>query len=337
MTLADPTEIVRSVDWHAHRYDPGGDQYHFIPADRAARARAVFLTGDYLQANETRAISRGVAFGAARGLERRNCLILHSAFCCSTLVANILEIPGVAMSLKEPVILNDLSGWRRRGASPRDIAERLDQSMAIMAASVPEDEALVIKPSNVVNALAPAMLGLRPRARALLLYTPIDTYLASIASKGMWGRLWVRDLWVKLAADGLCELGFEPSDHMKQTDLQIAALGWLAQHRLFGQIARRFPGQVRTCDSARLLGSPHAALSCLAEHFDLPLDADAIAGGPAFTTHAKSGAQFGKADRSALHDGARNAHRDEIAKVGAWAAAVAEANDIAMELPRPLI
>lgn len=336
--MTNSTAMVRDPAWHAHRFDPTGDAFHYIPADRAARTRATFLTDAELgeAAKHVTPIAREAAVVAADRPVAPLRYVFHSAFCCSTLVARALDLPGVATALKEPVILNDLIGWRRRGGAPRDVAERLDHALAVLAAPVASGEALLIKPSNVVNALAPAMLALRPDSRALLLHAPLPTFLASVASKGLEGRLWVRELWIKLAADGLCGMDLSPADPLRHTDLQIAGLGWLAQHRLFSQVAQRFAGRVRTLDSAALLADPEASMSALADLFGLAIDAAMIASGPAFTRHSKTGEGFGNRARAAVHDSARAAHGEEIAMVEQWIVKVAEANDIALTLPCPL-
>lgn len=337
--MSSRPDPVCDPDWLLHRYDPAADAFHYIPAPRHLRSRAVFLTDAELgtAAQAPVAVWRPRALAAAGEARAPVRLILHSAFCCSTLLARALDLPGTAHALKEPLVLNDLAGWRRRGGAPRDVAARLDDTLRLLAASIPAGEALVIKPSNAVNAFAKAMLALRPGARTLLLHAPLPTFLASVASKGLEGRLWVRELWTRLSADGLCDFAVEPADPLRHTDLQIAALGWLAQHRLFTQIAARFPGQVRTLDSAALLAAPEAAVAALGALFDLPLDAAAIAAGPAFARHSKTGGSFGSTERGAVHDAARVAHGEEIALVGRWAVAVAEANGIAMTLPQPLI
>ncbi|WP_121115958.1 hypothetical protein [Croceibacterium ferulae] len=331
---------VRDPDWLVHRYDAVGDAFHYIPAPRDLRSRAVFLTdaelGAPAQAPVPVARMRAMAGMAAKEADAPLRLIVHSAFCCSTLLARAFDLPGIAHALKEPVVLNDLAGWRRRGGAPREVAARLDDTLRLLAAPVPAGEALVVKPSNAVNALTMAMLALRPDACAILLHAPLPTFLASVASKGLEGRLWVRELWTKLAADGLTELAVEPADPLRHSDLQIAALGWLAQHRLFGQIAARFGGRVRTLDSATLLAQPERALAAAAELFRLRVDAAAIAAGPAFARHSKTGEGFGAGERTAVHDAARAAHGPEIALVTQWAHAVAAANGIAMDLLQPL-
>ncbi|WP_347302770.1 hypothetical protein V5740_12310 [Croceibacterium sp. TMG7-5b_MA50] len=334
-----PAERVRDPEWLLHRYDAVGDAFHYVPANRALRESAVFLTDAQL-AGAVRApapVRRQAALAAAGGQPAPLKLILHSAFCCSTLLARAFEVPGIAHALKEPVVLNDIAGWRRRGGAPRDVAARLGDALHLLGAALPAGEALVVKPSNAVNALAPAMLALRADARAVLLHAPLPTFLASVASKGLEGRLWVRELYTKLAADGLCDLAVEPTDPLRHSDLQIAALGWLAQHRLFAGLVDRFGSRVRTLDSATLLARPADAVGATAGLFDLAIDAPAIAAGPAFTRHSKTGTSFGSGERGAVHDNARATHGEEIALVERWAMAVAEANGIPLGLPGALL
>lgn len=332
---------LRDPAWLAHRYDPASDRIEFVAVPRPIRAQIPFFTDEYLPAGlERRVADRRVAVSAA-GAGGPMMFIFHSAFCCSTLLANALEQPGIAGALKEPVILNDLSGWRRRGAGGRDIAERLDHALRLLARPWAEGEAVIVKPSNVVNALAPAMMGLRSEARAVLLHAPLRTYLESIASKGLWGRLWVRELLWKLMRDGVADFGLGDEELFRLSDLQVAAIGWLAQHRLFAGMIERFgTARVRVLDSETLLDRTVDALETLGRLFglaDLTARAAEIAGGPVFSRNAKTGAEFGRAERRAVHEGPAAANADEIGKVEAWARVVAESAGVPVQLPARLI
>ena len=88
--------------------------------------------------------------------------------------------------LKEPLILNDMVGWRaRRRPAPSD---RGPGRRAVAARPALEPgETIVVKPSNILNGLAPAMLGLRPQSNALLLYAPLPDFFGRWRGRGCGG------------------------------------------------------------------------------------------------------------------------------------------------------
>ncbi|PZU07513.1 hypothetical protein [Sphingomonas sp.] len=334
-------EAARDPEWIAHRYDPEHDAVHLLPVPRAAQRKATFLTDEYLPAGPAPLVVRRRDAIAALPSSAPVHFVFHSAFCCSTLVANAFDLPGRSMGLKEPVVLNDMIGWRRRGGQGPDMAEVLDDMLRLLARPFSANESVVVKPSNAINALIAPILTLRPQSHALLLHAPLRTYLGSIARKGLDGRLWVRTLLLGLLDDRLVDLGFSPRDHLGQTDLQVAAIGWLAQHALFARTVQTFgPGRVRTLDSARLMADPAIAMGALGRHFGLPLsdrELAEIVSGPAFTSHSKLGTAFGAAERASEGEAGVALHADEIDKVIAWTQAVADTAGISMAAPAPLI
>ncbi len=333
-------DLMADARWLAHRYDPGHDAFQFQYVDRARHAAIPFLTDEYLGDNPPLILRRTEAVAAAP-LPAPIHFLFHSAYCCSTLLAAAFDIPGVAMGLKEPVLLNDLIGWRHRGAKGPDVARVLDEGLRLLARPHAPGEALVIKPSNIVNPLIPAIMGLRPQARALLLHAPLDAYLASIARKGMLGRLWVRDLFGKLMREGmLAPLGIAPDQYLGLTDIQVAAVGWLAQQHQFHMLTAQLGARVATLDSEMLVARPHESLAALARLFGLALDDAAIAAivhGPVFARDAKNGADFGKGQRAEAAQRGLALHGEEVEKVAHWARIVADNARIELNLPRALL
>lgn len=331
-------DTLLDARWYPHRFDAAGNVIQFIPVDRSILSAATFLTDAYLPVP-----SRPRIIGCAEAAAVKSPaphFIFHSAYCCSTLVANALDLPGVSFGLKEPVMLNDISGWRRRGGQPAEIVTALQTAMKLLGRPQGPGENVIIKPSNVINALAPAMLAASPESQALLLYTPLQNYLASIAKKGMWGRLWVRDLFVKLSKDGLTDYGFTPEDVIQQTDLQIAAIGWLAQHRLFAAIEDRFgPQRIRSLQSENLLANPEAVMQQLCDHFNLRPSHEMLAETikKTFARNAKTGDSFNADMRRAEHDDSIKLHQEEISKVVIWAEAVAKSAGQNLTLNSPLL
>ena len=341
--MTSPTTLisktVRDPSWLAHRYEPDNDAIHFISAPREVRRSVPFLTDEYLKTSGTaRPIARADALAIAANANPVH-FIYHSAYCCSTLLARAFDLPGISSSLKEPQILNDVVGWRQRGGDPKRIGPVLDSSLQMLARPFEPGEASIVKPSNILNGLAEPMLTMRPEAGCVILYAPLRIFLASIARKGMFGRLWVRELLSRQLVDGLVNLGFEPRDYLLHTDLQAGAVGWLAQHQLFAHLARRWPDRVRTLDSEVLVARPAEALAASAGLFGLTLGDDAIASIVAddFARDAKTDTVFTQGQREAERLTGEALHADEINKVAIWAEAVARTAGVDLTLPAPLL
>ena len=328
--------IMRDAEWLAHRYDPGHDAFHFRRVARADRRLIPFLTDDHLGgAGQPVILARSDCAAAASDPAPLH-FVFHSAYCASTMLVQAFDQPGVATSLSEPVLLNDMVGWRRRGANPRTHGRVMHDALAMLGRPFAPGEAVVVKPSNIFNPLARGALMLRPEARAILLHAPLRAFLLSVARKGMWCRLWCRELLESYLADGYVALGFEPRDYFRQSDLQVAAVGWLAQQQAFAALTAWAPGRIATLDSETLTAAPTATLLAAGHHFGLATDRDRIAAHPALARNSKSGAAFSPGERQRDLAAAEAAYGEEIEQVVGWATAVAAQAHIPMILPQPL-
>lgn len=323
-------------NWLAHRYEAVRDQLLYRAVPRSVHRDGAFLTDELIGDGPEQVLDRASGVAAARGHAAPVHFVFHSAFCASTLLVRAFDLPGVSMGLSEPVLLNDVTGIHRRGERKgAELARLLDDSVALLARRWGPDESVVIKPSNILCGLQRPILALRPTACAVMLHAPLRTFLTSVARKGLWCRLWARELLEGLLRDGLVDLGFGPSDYFRMSDLQVAAVGWLAQHRQFALLAGHYPDRVRSLSSEQLLADPDHVLGAVAALFGLP--PARFAGHPAFARHSKSGEAFSPAERAAEQAAAQAAHGDEIDKVEAWARVLADRSGIAMTLPAPLI
>jgi hypothetical protein len=331
-------ELIGDGRWLAHRYDETSDsvQFRFVP--REAQREMTFLTdseiGDAPLAVYPRADCRGEA--RKRDLPTPR-MIFHSAYCCSTLLARAFDVPGVSFGLKEPQILNDVVGLQLRRADPRQVAAALDVALLLLARPLDAGEVNVIKPSNLLNPLIPLVTAMRPDIRGLFLHAPLDVFLASIARKEIEGRAWVRELmWDLIRLGQAARFGFTEEELYRQTDLQVAAVGWLAQQALFAEAAGRHKG-FRTLDSETLMARPVECLSALKDLFELDFDPEATASGPAFRTHSKDRSDYSAEQREQDRERGKSIHAREIEMVLEWARAVAEHGGVPMTLPAPLL
>ena len=333
--------IALEPDWLAHRYQPEGDKVHFLRAPRDVHQSATFISDEYLPQNLDRKIIDRTNIAVPAIGDKPVHFILHSGFCCSTLLARAFDLENVSMGLKEPVILQDATGYYFGARDKQKAREIVRNLLELLARPFHPSETTIIKPSCIVNGLADQFLELSPDSRALLIHAPLPVFLGSIARKQITGRLWAREQFAELRKMGLVNLGFDDDQYFRQTDLQIAAAGWLVQQGIFEKLVDRFGAErVKTIDSETLLAEPHKAMTNMSRLYQLDLDDRQlrdIVDGPAFNSHSKHGTDFDREGRNEERFSAEALHADEIEKVTFWAGKVAEAIGIDIDLKSPLI
>lgn len=338
--MVDAAALLAEPEWLAHRYDEANDSFRFVRVTREAHQAATFLTDEHLsKTDDFVAVPRSAIDRSAFSPAPLH-FVFHSAYCCSTLVARMFDLEGTAMGLKEPVLLNDMVGWRRRGADTQKLADVLDVSLALLSRPFGNDRHVVLKPSSIVSAIAPAMLGIRPNAKALLLYAPIEDFLSSIAVKGLWGRQWVRISLIGQAKDNALSHRFSTEQLLELTDLQAAGLGWLSHLAIFSRMQAKYGSdRVAICDSVSLLKDPLATTHAFYSHFDIAIDyeqAREVAQGEAFTRNSKDRSEYSASQRREQLDLTRQSNREEIEMVAEWVRRLATDSGIDSE-PRPTI
>jgi hypothetical protein len=313
----------------------------FVHVPRDIQRAITFLADEYLPADAARVDVAGsdLAPLMANGTPH---FLFHSAFCCSTVLARALDLPGRVFGLKEPVVLNDLASAQLVNTPAPRVRELLDRTLTLLARTVTPGEAVVIKPSNVANSLLEMCLELRPASRAVLMHSPLRSFLRSIARKGLWGRGWARQVYQTLQPLSPLDPGYSAGELFRQTDLQIAALCWLMHRAQFANVlARDRSRRVRTLESTVLLQRPAEALQAIAVLFGIemtPQEASAIAQGPAFSEHSKSfAAGFDRERRDQEHAITDAAHGAEIDMVVGWAEQVSRHCGVSMTLGAPLL
>lgn len=339
--MTSTIEMTRNAELLAHRYDETSNAFQLVELTREQHRRCTFLTDEYIPEESRRTMIRSEDINLDHGALAPIDFIFHSAFACSTMLARAFDIEGVSMGLKEPIVLNDLVGMKRRGTAPAKLGTALDQSIDLLARPFSNGEKIIVKPSNIVNCLAPLILDMRPRTKALLLHAPLKSFLRSLAAKNMWGRIWARENVIGIMEDQDLISGFASADLLRLTDIQIAAVSWLSEHARFAKIIQKYGSdRVKTLDSDAFLNNKQDTIASLATFFELDLAGDRLAevlAGPAFTQHSKDFSKFDTDARLDQHSGVDDAHGEEIDMVVQWSAAVAQSQNISLELQSPLL
>jgi hypothetical protein len=323
-------EIVADPEWVPHTYDLDGTSLTFVHVPAERREALMFLSDEHF-AGKFDKVALPVDAVAAEAAEAERGpvhFLFHTSFCCSTLLARALEVPGKSVALREPDVLINLANRVIRSDDPGN-RQRLELVLRLLERPLAPGAATVVKPTNFANRLLELVLASRPDSRAILLYSDVETFIRSLLKRGMFGRIFGRQLFTQLRAWSPVQFGYSPDELLQQTDAQVAALAWLMQIQHFDAVARAFgPGRVMVLDSASLLGDPAAALGKAQNLFGLGLTAEqvrAIASGPVFSRHSKfAGRDYDAAAREQEHRAAAEAHADELQMVVQWIQAVAQ-------------
>lgn len=217
--------------------------------------------------------------------------IFHTAFCCSTLFARSLDLPGRTLVLREPTSLLQLADLKRGlTSSPRTEATLLTLTLDLLARPFAPGEHVIIKPTNLASNLAEDILALHPGNRAVVLYDELEPFLLSVLKRPRESARGIEQFLSRLVADLPRGRPSTPATTPRSLPAR-AALAWALQieglrHLLAGSLAER----ARVLGAGQLLAAPAATLATAAGWLGVPLEAsetDAITRGPLWARHAK--------------------------------------------------
>jgi hypothetical protein len=329
--LLSPENVVLDPDWQPFAYDAKADGLVFAYLPRETQRRKVFLDRRYVHDApmagpvSVKALPRDAVRAQAGPIH----FVFHTAFCCSTLLARALDIPGASMGLKEPAILGAFADACAAKPHSLDLVRSLGTALDLLSRPLAPGEVQVVKASNLANTMVPQVLDLRPDAKAIIMHSTLENYLRSTAQKSILGRAFNREALALLHPVMPLSRDLTTDILLRLTDLEVAALVWLMQMRFLNDVALRYgPARVRTLHGKTLLQRPAETLTRVGAFFDIALPNgvtwDAVADGPVFREHAKAfGRPFSAEARMAELSAAGEQHAIEIDSVMQWAQGIA--------------
>lgn len=169
-----------------HTLDPAARMGTFVQTTAAALRATPFLDGrtpywEEAPAQAALPLRSPSPLAAAR-------MLFHVGFCGSTLLATLLDQPAKTLVLREPQALTDLAAYRsaldRDGYRDPGLADILTGLIAALYRPWAADEAIVVKPSNWVNALLPDLVAAPVRVRPLFLTMQRRAFVRAILRGG---------------------------------------------------------------------------------------------------------------------------------------------------------
>lgn len=285
LTLDD---LFTSPDHYLHSFD--GDDAVFVPMDRAAFHRSIFLDDRITVAAEGSMRMPLSALQTVCPKPRPLGWIFHLAHGGSTLLARALDVLDHNLILREPLALRQL------GLAPN--AAHLSIVRAMLGKRYRADAPTIVKANVPVNFILPAIAEIDPDDCAVFLYSGLQDYLLAVLRTPQ-HRNWVLNVTGQLAH----HLG----DLSALTDAQRAAALWHFQMRSFEEAMAIMPGAV-SLTSEQLFTAPLDTLTAVAAHLHVAIPADQIAeivSGPIFNTYAKR-------PEIAFDNAARQARRNQL-------------------------
>lgn len=297
-------DLFASPDHYLHSFD--GDGAIFVPMDRAAYQRSIFLDRRISPAAEGEMMLPLGALPPAMPASKPTGWIFHVAHCGSTLLARALDKADGNLVLREPLSL------RQSALFPDN--RRLALVAAMLSKRYRADLPTIVKANVPVNFLLPELAAIDPHAGAIFLYLGLEDYLAAILRSDN-HRGWLENVTAQLAA----YLG----DTSRLSHPERAALLWLAQMRAFATALDRMPN-ARALDAELFFADPAPVLEAAAACLGVPMaagEAAAITQGPLFSTYSKNPTvAFDNAARLARKAEVEQALGGELDAAKAWIA-----------------
>lgn len=263
--------VVADPHWLCIGYQRDRRELHFAHCDDARLDDAPFLDEPWLD------FSARCAFGLeevtallpapdARPPPR---LVLHTSFCCSTLMARCLETPGRVRALRELTAFNGLARTRLRLPPDSTAWPRLVECIGWLSSRAFDADGMTInKPSNVMLGAVPDLLAAHPRASAIAMFSDLPAYLVSCAKKGRGAQaqlLAMHDA-TDPASRFAARFGLTPA---ALGPLELGALIWHLHMDLLRAVDR-----VRVLDASRFLAEPLAAVQAAQRWLGIDVEAD---------------------------------------------------------------
>ena len=272
VTLQKPVnQLLEPSKWFPHRYQIDAGNIEMIEIDRQMIETTTFLATPKFPGKQTnRQLVSVESLSQVSSQSSPPAFIFHSAFCCSTLIARAIDVPGRVRSLKEPQITMDIADYIRRNAK---VPKHIKIIRNLLSRTPIAGEKTVIKPTNMANNLLLHNTGLLAKSPILFLYGSLRGFLISVLKKGEQGRFMTRRMYSIFMNDPTRFKEIPLKQLATLTDLQIAAMVWLLQTEIFEQKLLDCSDESMVslnCD--HFLAKPAEYLSSINEHFKLGLN-----------------------------------------------------------------
>lgn len=200
--------------------------------------------------------------------------ILHTAYCCSTLLARYLDLIPYCFVLKEPQLLAQFALCSDRSSTRWN--EGFELCVRLLSRTPDACEVPVIKTNVPCNVLGERLLKDNRQATITFLMMPLRHFLLAVLKSGL-RRLRVR-YWVgKLIDDPLLDPQFGNIRTSDLTDVEAAICFWLANRSLCSRLSFGADrSRILALDGEQVADCPREVLPPIMSMCGLPVDKDRL-------------------------------------------------------------
>ncbi len=223
---------------------------------------------------------------------KRTHYILHTAYCCSTLLARYFELLPSCFVLSEPPLLAQVATTTELPGNRWQ--EVLDLAVRLLTRTFAPNDIPVIKTHVPCNVIGGQLLVHNPEASVTFLFTPLRSFLLAVLkspTRQQRIRIWNRQL---APVAPICpELADVALDQLSPS--QSAAYWWLLTRSLCQQLSSGpFANRVSVVNGEELAASPESILRHLISSSGVSVDESQlreILMHPSLRTHSKHPSQ----------------------------------------------
>jgi hypothetical protein len=282
--------LARSPELFPFDLDQDSDQVSLIRLTEADYRRASFLDGRILSPHTPRRavpwplLEDGVA--AAR-LEETASYIFHIGHVGSTLISRLLGAhPGV-FALREPAILRTLANSHWSGP---EFDRRLGSILKLLSRTFRSDQRAIVKATSFVSELAAQILARPSQPKAILIFAPAETYLATILgapNSPKEARMLAESRLRRLQA----RIGEERWRLAQLSEGEMVAMSWACEMTALAAAAEEAAGRTLWLNFDHFLNERATSLACVFRQFGIESEAaeiDSTLSGPEMRRYAKA-------------------------------------------------
>jgi hypothetical protein len=269
---ANLSELATSPEWHLYDCDAGRLEFQLIRLEEDDYRRATFLDvrlGSLLDGVTSERVNRiSRVFPKKVGGENPAAYIFHIGHCGSTLLSRALSETPAVLPLREPRTLKFLANQLRELKTPRCLlTEPQFRRLGVIILSAlerrfSEQQLPLVKATSICNNLIGPILQTHRQRRAILLYQPLETYLAGRFKKTVSSDLRAQaqerfDEWLRIPAAPVIRLSELGSP-------ELGALAWLTSMWRLRLVDEHINDQIVMVDFQDFLDQPDEQLERLA-------------------------------------------------------------------------